>query len=200
MGDLPEYYFQAIGSGTGAIAVYETATRLIRENQKIPRLFLSQNAPYDSIYQAWRSKTRNLVAVEEENCREKEDLMWASILANRNPPYALAGGLFEALTDSGGEIFAVDNEEAMRAANLFQELEGIDLEPASAVAFASLLQATRLNLIPKYASILLNVTGAGYSALHEKATTRLDAPHLLLTRQQITEPYILGTISALFRR
>ncbi|HLX59514.1 MAG TPA: pyridoxal-phosphate dependent enzyme, partial [Ktedonobacteraceae bacterium] len=48
IGRLPDHYFQAIGSGTGGIAAYEAAQRLIgdgRFGQLVPRLMLSQNFP-----------------------------------------------------------------------------------------------------------------------------------------------------------
>ncbi len=45
IGQLPDYYFQAIGSGAGAIAAWEAATRLVEDGRfgcTVPSLMLSQ--------------------------------------------------------------------------------------------------------------------------------------------------------------
>lgn len=52
IGRLPDYYFQAIGSGTGGIAVHEAARRLVVDGRfggTLPRLMLSQNVPFASL-------------------------------------------------------------------------------------------------------------------------------------------------------
>jgi cysteate synthase len=73
----------------------------------------------------------------------------------------MIGGLYDALKDTGGEIFAVTNEEALNASLLFSETEGNDIEPAAAVAVASLIQAVNSGEINKDATIMLNITGGG---------------------------------------
>jgi len=40
-------------------------------------------------------------------------------------------------------MLAADNLETLPRLQLFEELEGIDIDPASAVAFATLLKAAR---------------------------------------------------------
>lgn len=56
------------------------------------------------------------------------------MLTNRKPAYSLAGGLYEALVDTKGEMYGVTNEEAKKARILFEELEEIDISPASGIA------------------------------------------------------------------
>ena len=63
------------------------------------------------------------------------------MLSNRKPPFGLAGGLYDALKDTDGDILAVSNAEANAAKALFEETEGIDIYHAAAVATASLQQA-----------------------------------------------------------
>jgi cysteate synthase len=65
------------------------------------------------------------------------------------------------MTDAGGEVFAVTNEEAAEAALKFLETEGNDLEPAASVAVASLIQGVKEGAIDKNATIMLNITGGG---------------------------------------
>ncbi len=73
----------------------------------------------------------------------------------------MKGGLFDALTDTGGDVFAVTNEEAVQAGMLFEQTEGIDIEPAAAVAVASLRQAVEQGAVEKKAVVMLNITGGG---------------------------------------
>ena len=53
------------------------------------------------------------------------------------------------------------NEEADKAALLFIETEGADINPAAAVAVASLIKRVEANHIEPEATIMLNITGGG---------------------------------------
>jgi len=64
-------------------------------------------------------------------------------------------------------MYAVSNSEARRAARLFEDLEGIDIVPAAAVATASLIQAVAQGGINDSDVVLLNVTGGGTQKLKE---------------------------------
>ena len=55
IGRIPDYYFQAVGSGTGAIAAWEANQRLVadgRIGQNTMKLMVSQNAPFGPMYDA----------------------------------------------------------------------------------------------------------------------------------------------------
>lgn len=57
IGRIPDYYFQAVGSGTGAIAAWEANKRFIadgRYGKNLMRLMVSQNVPFTPIYDAWK--------------------------------------------------------------------------------------------------------------------------------------------------
>lgn len=164
MGEIPRYYFQAVGSGTGAIAAWEANLRLIEDGRfgsHKSRLMVSQNKPFLPIYESWEQKSRPLVDLNAEDARQQAEEINAKVLSNRKPPYSLKGGLFDALEDSKGEVLAVSNEEAAKAAALFLELEGNDVSPAAAVAIASLYQAVANGDVDTEASIMLNITGGG---------------------------------------
>jgi cysteate synthase len=168
LGRLPDHYVQAVGSGTGAIAAVEAAERLRGDSrfadQPLPRLHLSQNAPFLPIYRAWRDGA----AIDPCACWEAapgEAGVYAGVLANRNPPYALRGGLRDALTATGGEVYAVASDAARQAAAEFAACEGIDLDPAAAVAVASLAQAVAAGSIARGDLVLVNVTGGGRERL-----------------------------------
>jgi cysteate synthase len=164
IGKIPDLYFQAIGSGTGAIAAWEANLRFLddgRFGQTKMKLMLSQNSPFLPIKDAWDAGSRQLLPLDDQLARKQVEEIGAKVLSNRKPPYSITGGLYDALKDSGGEILSVTNQEASNAARLFLETEGNDLEPAAAVAVASLIQAISLNKIDKNLSIMLNITGGG---------------------------------------
>jgi cysteate synthase len=157
---LPDYYFQAIGSGAGAIAVHEAAKRLVQAGQfgqNLPRLMLSQNYPFIPIYHAWKSQRRQLLQ-NQDSKRQLRQIM-ASVLSNQQPPYALRGGVYDALRESQGDMFFANNQEVKHAMALFQETEGVEIEPAAGVALASLLKTVRHAQIDPHALILLHITG-----------------------------------------
>jgi cysteate synthase len=161
IGRLPDYYFQAIGSGTGAIAVHESARRLSGGRGPFPHLWLSQNFPFTPIYNAWKSGSRNWPHLSEGDAKRQISQIRAQVLANRFPPYAPRGGLYDVLVESEGNVLAITNEQAINAAKLFEKSEGVDIEPAAAVAFASLLTSVKDRLLPSNATVVLNVTGGG---------------------------------------
>jgi cysteate synthase len=164
IGTIPDYYFQAVGSGTGAIAAWEANLRLIddgRFGNKKCRLIVSQNAPFVPMYDAWRVGSRTMLDYEDNRARRDAEIIDAKVLSNRRPPYGIAGGLYDALKDTGGDIVVVTNAAGRKAAALFAETEGVDIHPAAAIATASLAKAVADGRIPKDAIVMLNVTGGG---------------------------------------
>ncbi len=164
IGQIPDYYFQAIGSGTGAIAAWEANLRLIADGRfgdNMMKLMVSQNIPFVPIYDAWKAGSREMLPLDETTARRQVEIIDAKVLSTRKPPYSLSGGLFDALTDSGGDVLVATNEQARVAAQLFEETEGIDIHPAAAIATDSLIEAAQNNRIDKDALIMLNITGGG---------------------------------------
>jgi len=178
IGKIPDLYFQAIGSGTGAIAAWEANLRFLNDGRygsTKMKLMLSQNAPFLPIKEAWDADSRQMLAMNDEEARKQVEEIDAKVLSNRKPPYSIIGGLYDALKDAGGEVFAVTNQEAADAALLFLETEGNDIEPAAAVAVASLIQAVKEDGIDKNATIMLNITGGGIEKFkRENQITFLD--------------------------
>jgi cysteate synthase len=164
IGRIPDYYFQAVGSGTGAIAAWEANLRLIGDgrfgNHKM-KLMVSQNYPFKPMYDAWKAGSRNLLPMNDDVARKQVEEIDAKVLSNRKPPFSIAGGLFDALSDTSGEVLLADNSEAQSASVIFESLEGIDIHPAAAVAVASLIKTVRGGTIDPDAVIMLNITGGG---------------------------------------
>lgn len=164
IGRIPDYYFQAVGSGTGAIAAWEANKRFIvdgRFGKNMMKLMVAQNVPFTPMYDAWKAGSRTLLTLDDNVARQQAEEICAKVLSNRKPPYSLKGGLFDALTETRGDMFAVTNEAAIEAAALFEKTEGCDIEMAAAVAVASLKEAVLAGKVEKDAVIMLNITGGG---------------------------------------
>ena len=169
IGRTPDFYFQAVGSGTGAIAAWEANLRFIgdgRYGSHKARLMVSQNKPFVPMYDAWRADSRAMLPYDAEQARKDAAEICAPVLSNRKPPYGLAGGLYDALKDTNGDILAVSNDEANAAKALFEETEGIDIYHAAAVATASLQQAVAKGTLKADDVVMLNITGGGERRFH----------------------------------
>ncbi|MDD5508732.1 MAG: cysteate synthase [Bacteroidales bacterium] len=200
IGRIPDYYFQAVGSGTGAIAAWESNLRLIKDGrygQHKMKLMVSQNAPFAPIAEAWRAGSRDIFPMDEDVARRQVEIILAKVLSNRKPPYSLAGGLYDALVDSQGDVLVATNEEALAAGRLFEETEGIDLHPAASVATASLIQAVNDRHIDPHAVIMLNITGGGEERFKRENTLYYLKPSLVFDIHP-DEEEVLRRIGELF--
>lgn len=182
IGRIPDYYFQAVGSGTGAVAAYEANQRLLvdgRFGNHVMKLMVSQNAPFLPMYNAWKADSRQMLPLDDDLARHQVEEIVAKVLSNRWPAYPIAGGLYDCMKDAGGDVIAITNDEAAEATKLFQELEGNDIHPAAAVAAASLIKEVNSGNIEKDAVIMLNITGGGEQRIKkEKEIVYLQPNHI----------------------
>ncbi len=168
IGKIPDFYFQAVGSGTGAIAAWEANLRLLADGRfgsAKCRLFVSQNAPFVPIFDAWRIDSRQMPDYDETHARRDAEIIDAKVLSNRRPPYGLSGGLYDALKDTDGDVLVATNAQGRKAAALFEQTEGCDIHPAAAIATASLIRAVSDGRVPRDKIVMLNVTGGGEQLL-----------------------------------
>lgn len=201
IGQLPDYYFQAIGSGAGGIAVHEAAKRLVADGQfgqKLPRLMLSQNFPFVPIYNSWHSKRRELVSIDSQIGKKQIQQIVADVLSNRQPPYSVKGGVFDVLTESQGDMLIANNLQTISAIELFKETEGVHIEPAAGVALATLHKAVTDEQIDRTAIILLHITGGRWH--QDQLNQRLIPvePSLCLDEQALFAPETLEKVIGLF--
>ncbi|HIH74500.1 MAG TPA: cysteate synthase [Methanosarcina sp.] len=169
IGRMPDHYFQAVGSGTGGISAWEASLRLRADGRfgsKLPKLQLAQNLPFVPMYNAWKAGRREIIPeIDMKDAKKQVEETYASVLTNRTPPYGVTGGLYDALVDTNGIMYAITREEALEAKALFESREGIDILPPSAVATAALLKAVEAGNVGKDDIILLNLAGGGYKRL-----------------------------------
>ncbi|MEU9045079.1 MULTISPECIES: pyridoxal-phosphate dependent enzyme [unclassified Kitasatospora] len=186
LGRLPDYYVQAVGSGTGAIAAHEAARRIAATTGGTPpRTLLCQNTGFAPLHRLWLQERAGAaeslpsptpvppvaatpaptpVSAPTPLSRPVAPStvdVHAPELVNATPPFGVRGGVRDLLADTSGEVLLADTPAALAAAALFEETEGIDIEPAAAVAVACLRRAVAERRIPRDARILLNITGGG---------------------------------------
>lgn len=187
IGEIPEYYFQSIGSGTGTIAAWEANLRLIEDGRYGDRkmvLLPSQNYPFTPMYDAWRAGSRALLPFDDNLEREKALKIKAKVLSNRRPPYSIPGGLYDALKDTGGDIEIVDNMELEVACRTFEEIEGIDIHPAAGVALAGMMKSIESGKAGKDSLLMLNITGGGEKRFKKENRIHFLKPSLILNNDR----------------
>lgn len=111
---------------------------------------MCQNSDFAPVHQMWRG---GAVSARRET--------YADELVNVRPPYFVPGGIEDALRASGGEVLLGTAREAAAAGELFAAAEGVNIEPAAAVAVACLRAAVAAGRVPADAVVLLNITGGG---------------------------------------
>jgi len=165
LGHLPDHYFQSLGSGPGAIAVYEASLRLKEDGRfgkTLPKIHSSQNYPFVPMYEACQRRSRVIDSkYQDENAIELTKQVYAHVLTNRFPAYSIKGGVFDAMKETSGEFYSITNEEAVEAQKLFKKLEGYDIEPPVGITVASLIKSIESGTVNKDDHILLNIAGGG---------------------------------------
>jgi len=185
LGRMPEHYFQAVGSGTGGISAWEAALRLKEDGRfgfSLPRLHLAQNIPNAPIYYAWTGKELQTTCAD----------MFDDVLFNRKPPYAIPGGVKDALQETRGEVYGVTDLQAKAAKKLFEQSEEIDILNAPAVAVAALEQATIASSVQPNDIILLNITGGGVARIKEEHTLHRLMPQITVSHWEQAVQFLGG--------
>ena len=183
MGRIPDAYFQAVGSGTGAIAAWENACRLAEDGrfgENNMRVYVAQNSPFTLMYDAWKAGSRSLPDITPEEGRNKSEMILAKVLSNRKPPYSIAGGLYDILKQSNGDFFLASNNDIIYWLMQFRNREGHDLLPAACTAVAALAQAVNDGVVKKEDYIMLNCTGGGTLSAMSKGFVHKE-PDLVLS-------------------
>lgn len=200
IGRIPDSYFQAVGSGTGTIAAYESNLRLIADGRfgsHLMKLIPSQNIPFTPMYDAFKADSRALLPFDEDEARVKALEIDAKVLSNRKPPYGIVGGLYDVLKATDGDMLLATNQELAAACELFEKLEGCDIHPAAGVALHSLMTAIKEGLVQKDDVIMLNITGGGeklFKAGHKWIGVE---PHLVMDASTPAEE-VIAAVDKLF--
>lgn len=191
MKKLPQHYFQAIGSGTGGVGVYEMSLRIQNDGRfgnYLPKLQLSQNLPFAPIYYAWKANRKKIdQKLDMTNAEKSIQNMYSDVLSNRNPPYSIKGGVYDILKKTNGIVYGITSSEAIEARKIFEETEEIDIVNAAVIAVASLIKAINSNNGDKNDSILLNITGGGEARVKEEFDAYKIKPYILIEKDTLVE-------------
>ena len=195
LGKMPHHYFQAVGSGAGAIGVWEMSKRLMgdgRFGHKKMKLHLSQSQEFQFMVDAWQKKEPRLPSMEKR--KEKR----APILGNIHPVYSIKGGIFDALKDTSGHMYKITREEAEKSGFIFEKTEGADVGTAAEVAIASLCQAVERKHVHKDDNILLNITDGGPKRMKREQNTYQCQPDVVVDVEMVeddeVDSYILDQL------
>lgn len=169
IGRLPDWYVQAVGSGTGAIGAWEAALRLqgaglVPQDRKM-RLLLVQNAPFAPMVEAWEAGQKQVAPMSQEDVRARLGQVMARVLSNATPPYAVRGGVYDCLSESHGQMIAVPNSAISRAQQLVKSC--LDFTPceAASAACAGLIEAVQTGRVGRTDEVLLHLTGGGFNEI-----------------------------------
>lgn len=201
IGRIPDVYFQAIGSGTGTIAAYEANLRLVEDGRwgnHLMKLIPSQNIPFTPMYDAWKKDSRALLPMDEEEGRNLALQIIAKVLSNRKPPYSLAGGLYDCLKATDGDVEIATNEEIIEACELFENLEGIDIYSAAGCALVSLIKCVKKGTVKRDQTIMLNITGGGEKRFKADNKYVIATPDLVLPPTADSKE-VIDKVLALFK-
>ncbi|MCL7476494.1 MAG: pyridoxal-phosphate dependent enzyme, partial [ANME-2 cluster archaeon] len=147
---------------------------------------LVQNLPFAPMLHAWQHGRRDIIEdIDMPGAKKLIDRMYADVLSNRQPPYSMPGGVYDALTDTNGTMYGISTPEALQAKALFEESEGIDIVAPAAVGVAGLVKAVEEDALNRDDLILLNITGGGVERLKEDFTLHHLQPEFKLTSPNI---------------
>jgi cysteate synthase len=180
IGKLPDHYVQAVGSGTGAIGAWEMAERFVKDGRygsRLPTLHLGQNLPFAPMLHAWERNSRTLFP--DDLKPELISRITTRVLSTRYPAYSVMGGVYDALTSTGGHLYGIQNDAVYAGMEAFLTAEGIDIVPASGVAVAVLKEAVQTGAVRKKETVLLNITGGGETRLRRDKKTHAVVPKFI---------------------
>ena len=199
IGRIPDAYFQAVGSGTGAVAAWENAERLAadgRFGENHMRIYACQNAPCTLMHDSWKAGSRELLPKDPVEGRREAEIILAKVLSNRKPPYSIVGGLYDVLKASGGDMYYATNDEIVTWIIRFYAAEGVDILPAPASAVTGLVKAVEEGVIGKEETVMLNITGGGLTNAMKDGYVNKEAD--LILSQDLPEEEIIAAVDKLF--
>ncbi|HBX71276.1 MAG TPA: hypothetical protein DEH25_18340 [Chloroflexi bacterium] len=150
----PDWYIQAVSGGMGPVGVLKGFEELKEMGiiDRIPAVACIQTEGCAPMVHAWKA-----------NLDEAEPVLSPrtniATLATGDPGRTYTELRKRMLRNGGGTFESVTDEEAFRAIHVLAKMEGLSMEPASAVAFAGLVKMVRSGQIKPSDTIVVNLTG-----------------------------------------
>ncbi len=150
----PDWYIQSVSGGMGPIGVIKGFQELKAMGlvDKVPKVAALQAEGCAPMAHAWKQNRDTAVPVQSPRTH-------IATLATGDPGRTYTILRQKMLEGSGGAIESVTDEEAFRAMHYLAKMEGLSVEPASAVAFAGLVKLVRAGVVKPHETIVVNCTG-----------------------------------------
>ncbi len=149
----PTWFVQAVSGALGPLGVYKAYDELHQMGfvERPPQMALIQSEGCAPMVHAWRQGAREAEPVRKPRTR-------IATLATGTPGrvYTL---LYDRMSAYGGTFTAASDEEAARAMHILAKMEGISVEPATAVAVAGVIKLAREGVMKPDDVIVINGTG-----------------------------------------
>ena len=149
----PDWFIQSVSGGMGPLGVAKGFAELLELGavSKVPSLGVIQSSGCAPMVNAFKRGVR--VAVPVEN---PETIIATLSTGDPGRAYQL---LFDRIDQSGGAMEDATDEEAFQATRLLARMEGLSVEPATAVAFAGLFKLVRGGAIKPDDVVVVNCSG-----------------------------------------
>ena len=149
----PDWYLQAVSGGLGPVGVMKGFAELKRLGlvEKLPKLGCFQTSGCAPMANSFHKGLAEAESVEEP----RTDI---TTLATGVPGEAYMV-LRELILQHGGTIDAITDVEAFSALHLVAKMDGISVEPATAVTFAGLFKLIREGKIQPHETVVVNCAG-----------------------------------------
>lgn len=151
--EAPDWYLQAVSGGLGPVGVMKGFQELYDRGlvKKLPKLGCFQSsgcAPMARSFHKGLPVAENIL----------NPITNITTLATGVPGEAYEV-LYQLIAKHGGTIEAVSDAEAFKALHVVAKMDGISVEPATAVAFAGLFNLIRSGVIQPHETIVINCSG-----------------------------------------
>ena len=149
----PDWYLQAVSGGLGPVGVMKGFQEMYDMGlvDKLPKMACFQSAGCAPMATSFH---KGLDIAENVN----DPITDITTLATGVPGEAYVA-LRELLLKHGGTIDAIEDTEAFKALQIAARMDGISVEPATAVAFAGLIKLIREGTIQPHETVVLNCSG-----------------------------------------
>jgi threonine synthase len=150
----PDWYIQSVSGGLGPLGVIKGFEELIQLEftDRVPKMGIIQAEGCSPMVHAWKQNRETAIPIQSPRTL-------IATLATGDPGRTYTLLREKMLRGSGGIFESVTDEEAYRAMHLVAKMEGLSVEPASAVGFAGLVKLVRAGQIKANDIVVINCTG-----------------------------------------
>jgi threonine synthase len=150
----PDWYFQSVSGGLGPLGVIKGFEELKQMGwiEKVPKFGIIQVEGCSPMVHAWKQGKDIAQPILMPHTL-------IATLATGDPGRTYTLLRQKILRNNGGAFESVTDEEAFRAMHYLAKMEGLSVEPASAVAFAGLVKLVRSGQVQQSETVVINCTG-----------------------------------------